>query len=506
MADDPQAPTERRTAARHLVQNPLVCLEHDPELFRLIRRHEGELDRWFTQRLGYRLHLDADTARLLKTGVVPANRPLRTASGRPFHQLEYVLLALVLASVASGPDVISLRDLVEQVRSAAVEADIALADDATERRAVVSVLTWMIERGLADELHARVGAYATDDDADAVLKLRPDRIALLPLPALVGASDPSELLANAERRSPSRTWMRARLVEDPVVYRSDLGDHEWSELRRRLGDEEQFLDEMFGLVLESRAEGVASVDPAGTLAERRFPTSGTIGHAALLVIDAVFRRAAPDPADGDGDGYGDGARADGDGKGADEGVAAGADNTGRALPVSPVVAMDELVGLVSELAGANASRWSNDLVGAPERLTRRVVELLVDLRLAELVPAPTRPPVSGSGVPAPTPPSVSDPERAPLHLGAESSDTEPPKPEATVATSSNPEPRDAATSPDPERSDPDAPVAATSSHTLGTRATGPIATSLRLLPGAARFLPAALAATSDPEVPQESLW
>lgn len=491
MADDPQAPTERRTAARHLVQNPLVCLEHDPDLFRLIRRHEGELDRWFTQRLGYRLHLDADTARLLKTGVVAANRPLRTASDRPFHQLEYVLLALVLASVASGPDVISLRDLVEQVRSAAVEADIVLADDATERRALVAVLTWMIERGLAEELHARVGAYATDDDADAVLKLRPDRIALLPLPALVGAADPSELLANAERRTPSRTWMRARLVEDPVLYRSDLTEAEWSELRRRLGDEEQFLDEMFGLVLESRAEGVASVDPAGTLAERRFPTSGTIGHAALLLIDAVSRRAVPDPAGGGDD---------------DDDDDAGADDTGRAVPASPVVPMDQLVGLVSELAGANASRWSNDLVGAPERLTRRVVELLVDLRLAELVPAPTRPPVSGSGVPAPTPPSESGTERAPLHLGADPSATESPKPEAAVATSSNPEPPDAATSPDPERPDLDAPGAATSSHTLGTRATGPIATSLRLLPGAARFLPAALAATSAPEVPQESLW
>ena len=29
---------------------------------------------------------------------------------------------------------------------------------------------------------------------------------------------------------------------------------------------------------------VAAIDPSGTLAERRFPTGGTLGHAALLLI------------------------------------------------------------------------------------------------------------------------------------------------------------------------------------------------------------------------------
>src|ERR1700722_3947398 len=99
----PQTAFELQLCARHLVQQPLTCMEHDPEIFRLIRRHEGELDRWFTQRLGYRLHLAADTARLFKTGFVPARRPLRTTSGRPLHQLEHVLLVLVVASTVAGP-------------------------------------------------------------------------------------------------------------------------------------------------------------------------------------------------------------------------------------------------------------------------------------------------------------------------------------------------------------------------------------------------------------------
>ncbi|MPY95676.1 MAG: TIGR02678 family protein, partial [Acidimicrobiia bacterium] len=342
VADDPQAAVERRVAARHLLQRPLTCLEHDPDTFRLVRRHEVELDRWFTQRLGYRLHLGAETARLFKTTTVPAGRPLRTASDRPFTQLEYVLLALVLASTAAGPTIVSLRDLVDQVRSAAAEAEVALAGDATERRALVSVLRWMIDAGLAAELHARVDAYATDETADAVLKLRPDRIALVPLPRLAGVDDAEELLAEGERRAATRQWLRARLVEEPVLYREDVDEAEWGELRRRLGEEGRMLDEMFGLVVEARAEGVAVIDPTGVLADRRFPAGGTLGHAALLLIGELEGRAW--------------------------------------------ASADELVATAAGLASRNP-RWSNDLVAAPERLARKVVDLLVELRLAEVGPA-----------------------------------------------------------------------------------------------------------------------
>jgi uncharacterized protein (TIGR02678 family) len=114
---DPQAPIEARVAARHLMQHPLTCAEHDPDTFRLIRRHAGTLDRWFTQRFGDRVHVDADTARLYKSVAPPSSRPLRTATGRPFRPLEYVMLSLTLAAVASGPDVISLRDLVAAIRT-----------------------------------------------------------------------------------------------------------------------------------------------------------------------------------------------------------------------------------------------------------------------------------------------------------------------------------------------------------------------------------------------------
>ena len=450
MADEPQAAGEQREVARHLVQNPLVTKERDPERFRLIRRHEGELDRWFTQRLGYRLHVDGDTARLYKTGYVPGNRPLRITTGRPFHRSEYVLLSLVLAATASGPDVISLRDLVEQVRSAAAETGIVLGDERADRRQLVNVLTWMIDHGLAVELHARVDAYTSDDDADAVLRLRPDRIVLLALPALAGATDAATLLDQAERRSATRQWMRARLVEDPVLYRADLTDAEWGELRRRLGEEAGFLDEMFGLRLEARAEGVAAIDPNGTLAERRFPATGTVGHAALLLIDDLLSRRHPTVELGVGVGVGDDGRGDGG-------------------PVQ--LAMRDVVAVVSDLAAQHASHWSNELVGAPERLTARVVELLVDLRLAAVVPTEGADDDDASAsAPIDADVIVAEPDRDDLDR-------------------------------DPELEDGSDPLAGTAAAAATTGPTG----SLQLLPAAARFV-AVTEVAAEPEAPQESLW
>lgn len=352
VADDPQAAVERRHAARHLLQHPLTCAEHDPETFALVRRHEEELDRWFTQRLGYRLQVSTDTARLAKTSAATPARPLLTSTGRPFHQLEYVLLALTLASTVAGQAVISLRDLVDLVRSAAADAGVALADDGTHRRAQVAVLRWMIDNGLAVELYDQVDAYKDDAEADAVLRMRPDRIALLPLPAMVDVDDAADVLARTDRRPARRTWLRARLVEGPVLYRHDLTDEEWDELRRRQADEARILGEMFGLEVETRAEGVATIDPEGELSAVRFPGTGTVHHAALLLIGELCRR-----------GHIRDARADEAASWADQ---------------------EALTDAVRELSAPHARRWKTDLVQRPEQLVREVVDLLVSLRLAEV--------------------------------------------------------------------------------------------------------------------------
>ena len=340
---DPRREIDLRAAARHLAVHPLVLSENDPDTFRLIRRYEHELDRWFTQRFGYRLEVAADTARLFKSTVVVGHRPLRTAShpGRPFSVREYTMLALALAAVAAGPSVISLHDLLHEIRSAATDAGVTVTESTPDRRALVSALKWMIRHGAASEAHNRVDRYATDSEADAVLRIRPDRVALLPLPALARSETVENLLDRSEQRqSSARAWMRSALLEEPVLYRSDLSDDEWTELRRRLGEESRIFEEMFGLRVEARSEGVAAIDPEDGMTDSRFPRSGTVAHAALLLISQLTE---------DG-------------------------------PTS--VAMGEVVETVASLAAEHRRYWSN-LADDPDRLTTEALELLQYHRLTE---------------------------------------------------------------------------------------------------------------------------
>ena len=330
-------------AARHLVAWPLVLSERDPGAFRRIRRHEQTLDRWFTQRFGYRLQVTADTARLFKSAVVARRRPLRTATNqsRPFSEREYTMLALTLAAVAAGPDVISLRDLIHEIRSMATDADVILTEEAADRRALITALRWMIRNGIATEMHDRVDRYITYDSADAVLRVRPDRVALLPLPVLSRSATVDELVDRSESRRSTRPWMRSILLEEPVLYRTDLTDQEWSELRRRLGEESDIFYEMFGMEVEARAEGVMVIDPDGGSTDSRFPRGGTVGHAALLLIDLLLNLDR------------------------------------RSFERGEVV--DAISGLIDEYR-----RYWSKLADNAERLTGAVLDLLQDHRLAEV--------------------------------------------------------------------------------------------------------------------------
>ena len=341
---DPRREHDLRAAARHLAIHPLVLAENDPDSFLVVRRYEQELDQWFTQRFGYRLQLTADTARLFKSTVVARRRPLRTAAdpGRRFSAREYTMLALALAAVAAGPSVISLRDLLHEIRSAATEAGVTVTEAAVDRRALVVALKWMIRHGAASEAHDRVDRYANDSEADAVLRIRPDRVALLPLPALARSETVEELLDRSEQRQSSpRRWMRSILFEEPVLYRSDLSDHEWTELRRRLGEESKIFDEMFGLQLEARAEGVAAIDSEEGMTDSRFPRSGTVAHAAMLLIDRLT------------------------------------DTESSSIPLT------EATETVAALAMEYRRYWSH-LADEPDRLTAAIVELLQDHRLIDV--------------------------------------------------------------------------------------------------------------------------
>jgi uncharacterized protein (TIGR02678 family) len=215
---------------------------------------------------------------------------MHTHTDRPFTAREYVLLALLLAATAAGPDRTSLRDLVLQVRSAAADAGITLDGATSERRALVTALRWLVEHGVVRELDRSVAGYETDAEADALLEVRNDRMALLPAPALVGARSAEELIDRAAGERTGRAALRRQLVEEPVLLADDVAREDWAELRRRFGEEARYCEEMFGLVVEARAEGVAAIDVDGGCTDIPFPAGGTTAHAALLLLDALTTR------------------------------------------------------------------------------------------------------------------------------------------------------------------------------------------------------------------------
>ena len=190
-------------------------------------------------------------------------------------------------------------------------------------------------------MHDRIDRYVGDAEADAVLRIRPDRVALLPLPALARADSVEDLQDRPERATANRQWMRATLLEEPVLYRDDLSDEEWSELRRRLGEESVIFEEMLGAHVEARAEGIAVIDPEDELTDRRFPATGTVGNAALLLLERLTSAE------------------------------------------SVTISRADLVAEVVTLAAERRAYWSQ-LADNPEKLTDSILDLLEDCRLAEV--------------------------------------------------------------------------------------------------------------------------
>ena len=293
--DTDTIPADLQHAARRLAESPLIAKESDPDTFRAIRRHHQQLTNWFNTRFGYRLVVTADTARLYKNTTVPTHRPLQTTkTQRAFRKREYTVLALAIAAAAEARPVVSLRDLIAGIHRAGSEVDITVTADYADRRAVVTAIQWLIHIGAANQIDKEVDAYASNDAADALLRINHDRLALLPMPTLTRSRTTEELLDRSDSRRSTRTWLRALILEEPVVYRDELTQHEWSELRRRLRDDARMLQDTFDLDIEARAEGVALVDPDTELTPDRFPVPGRTEHqAALLLLERLASIKGP---------------------------------------------------------------------------------------------------------------------------------------------------------------------------------------------------------------------
>jgi uncharacterized protein (TIGR02678 family) len=316
-----QRGAEITRAARALLRRP-VLRAHGPgrdeaELVVLVRRHASVLREWFDRNTGWRLVVDSEVARLVKTASDTADptHPARDPHSRqPFGRRRYVLACLALAVLERSDAQITLGRLAEQVVLAAADPALAAAgvlfalDRRDERSDLVAVVRLLLDLGALARVAGDEESFVRSE-GDALYDV--DRHVLAALlaaprgPSTVTAREfDARLAALAEelpattdelRNQQIRRRLTRRLVDEPVLYYDDLDPTELAYLSGQRHAIISRITELTGLVAEVRAEGIAMVDPLDELTDVKMPESGTDGHVTLLLAEYLADADGPVP-------------------------------------------------------------------------------------------------------------------------------------------------------------------------------------------------------------------
>jgi uncharacterized protein (TIGR02678 family) len=378
---------EFRRAARALLRRPILrAAGSESDDFTLVRRHAGELRSWFDRNTGWRLLVDSEVARLVKTVATTADHthPARDVrSKQPFGRRRYVLLCLALATLERADAQITLGRLAEQVVLGAADPDLVAAgvtftlQGREERGDLVSVVRLLLDLGVLSRVAGDEDAFVKDT-GDVLYDVERRVLAAL----LAAPRGPSTIDANgfearlaaltAElppttddlRNQRIRQHLTRRLLDEPVLYHDELTDAEFAYLTGQRAAITARITELTGLKAEVRAEGIAMVGPADDLTDVRMPESGTEGHATLLLAEYL------------------------------------AGHRGRAVPLA------ELHGNMREFAADHRTYWRRNASepGAEIELTALALARLEALRLIDLADgaASARPALSRYALAEPT--------------------------------------------------------------------------------------------------------
>lgn len=304
---------ELTRAARALLARPVLRARGaEGDAFVLVRRHAGALREWFDRNTGWRLLVDGEVARLVKTAATtgdpthPARDPRTKAA---FSRRRYVLICLALAALERADAQITLGRLAEQTVLGAGDPELAAAgvtftlDRRDERTDLVAVVRLLLDLGVVSRVAGDEEAFVREA-GDALYDV--DRRVLAALlapsrgPSTVEATGFEERLAALTEEFPAATdelrnqqirhRLTRRLLEDPVLYYDDLDSAELAYLTHQRHAITSRITELTGLVAEARAEGIAMVDPHDDLTDVRMPETGTEGHATLLLAEYLAAR------------------------------------------------------------------------------------------------------------------------------------------------------------------------------------------------------------------------
>jgi uncharacterized protein (TIGR02678 family) len=283
--------------ARVLLRRPLLRAGgQDGDLLPLVYRHRVALTDLFAQTLGYRLVVQRQFARLHKS--LPGTGIPRGEPG--LSPRAYAYLALTIAALTGVGRQVLLSRLVADVRAAGAEAGVETADDLADRRALSAALRQLLALGVISETEGSVSAVAERAPSEALITIDTDLLGQLLSGPLADANTPARLLELAARPGPRGVEhaVRRKLVEDPVTLYADLPAEQAEWLARRARRESALLERCFGLVTETRAEGIAVTDPEDYLTDLVFPGASTVSRIALLALPELLAEAESTRPDG----------------------------------------------------------------------------------------------------------------------------------------------------------------------------------------------------------------
>lgn len=417
-------------AARAVLTHPLITETFpDAQTLSLVRRWAVPLRTDLARLFDYRLELTPTTARLFRVhDALDASRPAMAGPNedRPFDRRRYACLALAVAVLGRSGMQVSLSELAERVTAEAARIDgLELsAEDKTDRAAFVDAVAWLQTRGAVRLADGNARRWADDPTAgEALYDIDRDvlRAVYRPTRVLQHLSSVTELLHRPDaasrdtRRLTAGQRVRRALVEQPVVYDAELDPGDRGALRTPSAAAE--VAELTGMIVERRAEGIALLDVSGRFSDRRFPGSGTVAQAALLLLNRMADRVgdldapqlislpAPPPAsdrlvealdsvlprqehaDQQGDLLVNQPADRSTDQLPDQSESSGRDDAAtREAPSYPILGDGWLTTALAELIEEFGSTFRAALAADPPRLLAQIIEFLTELKMVVRVP------------------------------------------------------------------------------------------------------------------------
>lgn len=307
---------ERQQAVRTLLQNPLIHTHGIfADEFRMIKRHKKHLKEWFHQNLGWHLMVEGELARLHK---IPANlndstRPALSGNVQTaFNRRRYVFLCLALAGLERSERQITLGELFQSIHElwaaeprlekAGIQMD---TKERNQRKDLVAVVQYLMDHHVLLHVEGDQQQFVEDRGEvlytvyrPAMVQMLSARIApsLVESEATIGTPERIQKIVQENypdtddgRRLKIRHKLMRRLIDDPVLYFSELTEEESAYLKNQYKKLTEVVEEATGMRPEIRKEGFAMLDDSFEMTDKRMPDEGTSGHIVLLLAEFLAK-------------------------------------------------------------------------------------------------------------------------------------------------------------------------------------------------------------------------